>query len=146
MWDNTKHDLKYTEREIVELINLVHDKDQWRFFNAVRGLGVTLSATDLVTRWAGIIPLIKRVINNQLNPRCGGRLPEIFFTEFCAVALDSAIAKPSSWKQRDLAVQEYAVCKGDCYSGNSGRLFCCYCYTPTENANHCVASKWAVRK
>jgi len=50
MWDNTKHDLKYTEREIVELINLVHDKDQWRFFNAVRGLGVTLSATDLVTR------------------------------------------------------------------------------------------------
>jgi len=32
MWDNTKEDLKYTEREIAELINLVRDKDQWRFF------------------------------------------------------------------------------------------------------------------
>ena len=28
MWDNTKQDLKYTEMEIAELINLLHDKDQ----------------------------------------------------------------------------------------------------------------------
>jgi len=59
------------------------------------------------------VPLVRRVINNLLNPRCGGgRMPEIFFAEFCAVALNSAIAKLSPWQQRDLAVQEYAVCRG----------------------------------
>jgi len=59
------------------------------------------------------VPLVSRVINNQLNPRCEGRLPEISYTEFCAVALDSAIAKLSPWQQRDLAVQDYAVCRGE---------------------------------